>query len=173
MKPIIKVPVVNGLIAGVLGAIFLAGLFYMGRHPFLIPPYFDFRIFLFGFFLFFTLRELRDYYYGGLLFFWQGIVASFIFITSYALSASLLIWIFATYEQAFVTSFIELFREQVRNASEEEINQIGKDQLERNLSALESTNSFGMALQYFVQCYWIGLFLSIILSVILRRQPKT
>ena len=79
MRPIFRIPLRYGAIAGALGAILLIGLFYMGKHPFLIEIYLDFRIFIFGVFIFFTLKELRDYVYGGILYFWQGIIASFIF----------------------------------------------------------------------------------------------
>ncbi len=173
MRPLIKVPVKFGLIAGFLGALLVIGLYYIDRHPFLVNVFFDFRIFLFGIFIFFSLKEFRDYYQEGTLYFWQGMIASFIFISVYALLASSLIWIFANYEQRFVSSFIDLFREQVKALSEEDVRQIGKDQIERNLKALDATNAFWMAFNYFKQCYWIGLVLSIIISVILRRQPKT
>jgi hypothetical protein len=173
MKPLIKVPLTYGLIAGGLGALLVIGLYYIAQHPFLIPVFFDFRIFLFGVFVFFVLKELRDHYQGGVLHFGQALMASFIFVTVYALLASSMIGLFASWENAFVTSFIDLFTKQVQALGEEEVRQIGKDNIDRNLKALASTNAFWMGWNYFKQCYWIGLLVSIILSVILRRQPKT
>jgi hypothetical protein len=173
MKPLVRVPLIYGLIAGLLGAILVVGLYYVAPHPFLIPVFLDFRIFLFGVFVFFVLKELRDHYQGGTLYFGQGMMASFIFITLYAIVSSALITLFAYWEKSFVTSFIDLFTKQVQGLGEEEIRQIGKDNIERNLKALASTNAFWMGWNYFKQCYWIGLLVSIILSVTLRRQPKT
>jgi hypothetical protein len=173
MKPLVRVPLIYGLIAGLLGAALVIGLYYIASHPFMIPVFFDFRIFLFGVFIFFVLKELRDHYQGGVLYFGQGMMASFIFVTLYALLSSALITLFASLEETFVTSFIDLFTRQVQGLSEEEVKQIGKDNIDRNLKALASTNAFWMGWNYFKQCYWIGLLVSIILSVTLRRQPKT
>ncbi|MFT3733435.1 MAG: hypothetical protein QM776_00060 [Rhodocyclaceae bacterium] len=49
---------------------------------------------------------------------------------------------------------------------------IGKENIERNLEALKATNSLELARNYFSQSYFLSFFLTIILSVILRRQPK-
>jgi hypothetical protein len=173
MKPLFKVPLKYGAIAGLLGAILAIGLYYLGKHPFLIAVFFDFRIFLFGVFIFVTLKEIRDYHQQGALYFGQGLMASFVFITVFGLIASAIIILFATCDETFVTSFITLFKEQINALSEQDVKQIGKENIERNLNALSSTNAFWMGWNYFKQCYWIGLVVSIILSVILRRQPKS
>src|SRR5882762_9941353 len=95
--PWVAVAVRNGLIAGVVGMMMFLGLYFLGRHPFLIPPYMDFRIFLFGVLLFFTLKEFRDYFQEGVLYFWQGMFMSLIFTAVFALIAFVLIWAFASW----------------------------------------------------------------------------
>lgn len=172
MKPIVKVPAVNGLIAGVLGAILNILLFYFGKHPLLIPPYFDYRIILMGIFIFFTLKEFRDNYQDGILYFWQGLIGSFLFTTAFGLTAALIIYVFALMEPKFLEEYIRLFTEFLKAWPPEEIERLGKNAYERNLEQLPATNAFDLALQYFLQSYAIGFFISIILSVILRRQPK-
>src|SRR5258708_3429199 len=92
IPPLVRVPLRYGLIGGVLGFVLLIILYYIDRHPFLIPVFFDFRVALFAVFLFFTLKELRDYFFGGLLFFWQGMIASGLFVIIFAIIASLLMW---------------------------------------------------------------------------------
>jgi hypothetical protein len=172
MKPIVRVPLKYGAIAGTLGALLLIGLYYLGRHPALIHIYLDFRIFVFGIFIFFTLKELRDYFYGGLLYFWQGIIASFLFTVVYAFIASLLIGLFATIVDAYVSDFISQSMEKLALLKPELIEKVGKEAYERNLNALPSTNAADLAFQYFIQCFFIGAFIGIILSVILRRHSK-
>jgi hypothetical protein len=170
MKAIFQVPLRYGSIAGLLGAIIAIGLYYMGWHPFLIPVFFDFRIVLFGVFIFFTLREYRDLYRGGNLMFGEGLFCSFIFITIFGLVASGIIGLFGYWNDTFITSFVTTFKEQISQMSEDEIKQIGKENIDRNLSILSSTNAVQMAVKYFVQSYMIGFLISIVLSVILRRQ---
>lgn len=172
IPPLVRVPLRYGLIGGVLGFVLIIILYYLNRHPFLIPVFFDFRVVFFGVFFFFSLKELRTYYFEGLLFFWQGIAACFVFLVVFATIASSLIWAFAALVPDFVSQYITLFLEQARTFPPEVIEQIGKDAYERNLAALQTTNAFNMAALYFWQCFVIGFFVSIIISVILRRQPK-
>ena len=73
-SPLIKLSIQYGAVAGGLAAALLIASFYLGRHPLMISPYLDFRILLFGIFIFFSLKELRDYEQGGELYFWQGML---------------------------------------------------------------------------------------------------
>ena len=172
MKPLLKVSLRYGVLAGIFGSALLIGLYYMGRHPFLIPVYIDFRIILFGVFIFFTLRELRDYHLGGLLYFWQGIMASFLFTVSYAAISTLALLIFMKAVPAFLSDYINLSIEQLRSLPPEVIESVGKAVYETNLKLLPETDAVDLALLYLIQCFLISLFLSIILSVTLRRHPK-
>jgi hypothetical protein len=168
---LVRVPMRYGFIGGALGFVLLTILYYIDRHPFLIPVFFDFRVALFGVFMFFILRELRDYYYGGILFFWQGFAACGLFVITFAFLSSLLIWIFAINVPHFVIQYVELATNQIKSFPKETIDQIGQDVYERNLALLPGTTGFDLATLYFVQCFGIALFISIIISVLLRRQP--
>jgi hypothetical protein len=173
MKPLFKVPITYGAIAGALGFVFLIALYYWGKHPFGIPVHLDFRIILFGIFIYFSLKELRDFYQGGVLYFWEGSLASFVFLLVFALISSAAIGIFAWVIPDFVDSYIRLKIEFLKALPADIVEKIGKEVVDSNLKALPATNAFDLATLYFWQSYMIGAFVSIILSVILRRQPKT
>ena len=173
MKPLVKVALRYGLLAGLTGWILMLVLYYIGRHPVLIPVYMDFRIILFVVFIFFTLREIRDYYQNGVLYFSQGVFSSFVFTISYAIAASLLLFVFMHMEPDFLGDYIALSIETVKSLPPETIERIGKDAYDRNLQLLPYTKIMDLTLLYFFQSFLISLFISIILSVILRRQPKT
>jgi hypothetical protein len=171
--PLVAVPLRNGMIAGILGMIMLLGLYYLGRHPFLVPVFFDFRIILFGVMLFYTLKEFREYYQNGMLLFWQGMVMSFVFAMVFALVASLLVWAFASWKPEFVREFVTLYRQQVTAAPPPQvIDKMGKEAFEKSLTALDATSAGDVAWLYWKQSVILSFFVSIILSVILRRQPK-
>ncbi len=172
LPPLIFIGLRNGLVAGLLGFCLLLALYYIGKHPFLFPVFFDFRIFLFGIFLIITLREIRDIHQEGILFFWQGMISSLLFTIIFALVASFLIWIFAYINPLFLQNYISTALDQIKAIPAEAIEQIGKDAYERNLKALPSTNGYDLAIHYFWQSFVISFFVSIIISVILRRQPK-
>ena len=139
----------------------------------LIPVYLDFRIFIFGVFIFFTLKELRDFHYAGILYFWQGLLSSLMFTFVFALLSSLCIALFVVLEPQFLESYIARSIEQLRSLPPDIIERIGKDVYDRNLELLPATNGLDLSFLYFMQSFMISFFISIILSVILRSQPKT
>lgn len=173
MKPVIRVALRYGFLAGITGWVLLLVLYYIGRHPVLIPVYMDFRIILFVVFIYFTLREIRDYYQNGVLYFWQGIFSSFLFTLCYAVVASSLLFIFMHLEPDFLSDYISRSIETVKSLPAETIEKIGQDTYNRNLELLPHTDISDLTLLYFFQSFLISLFISMILSVILRRQPKT
>ena len=172
ITPLAKILGRYGLLAGIMGFGLVIGLFYMGKHPFLILPFFDFRIVLLGIFIFFGLKEFREFHQDGILYFWQGMIGSFILTLSFALVASLLIYAFGSWNGEFVQTYITQFTEQARQYPPDLVEQIGKENLERNLKELQATTIGDLVETYFVQSFIISFFISIILSVVLRRQPK-
>jgi hypothetical protein len=161
-----------GALASILGFLAIIGFYYMGKHPMLFPPYLDFRVLLFGIFTYFCLREYRTYQNNGILYFWEGLIGSFAFVTVFAVLVSAGVYILSSTNENFIKSFVTLFREQVKTFPPDVVKQIGKENIERNLNELSATTPFDMARNYFVQSYLISFFISIILSVILRKQPK-
>ena len=136
MSPIVKVSLRYGGLAGVIGSALLIGLYYIGRHPFLIPVYIDFRIILFGVFIFFTLREIRDYHQAGILYFWQGVITSFLFTLFYAVISTLALLAFIHVVPEFLSDYVSLSIEQLRSLPPEVIESIGNDVYETNLKLL-------------------------------------
>jgi len=163
----------NGLIAGVLGFIFLLALYYMGKHHFLFPIYFDFRIILFVVFMVMGLKELRDDHQDGELSFGQGMVSNLVFTIIFATITATLIWMLCAIEPLFLSDYIKTAMAQMESIAPAVIEQLGKEGYERNLNGLPATNGSDLALDYFAKSFIVSFFLSIIISVILRRQPKT
>ncbi|HEY9005145.1 DUF4199 domain-containing protein [Ohtaekwangia sp.] len=171
-SPLYKISFRYGLVAGVLSFVLLVALYYMGRHPFMIAPYLDFRILLFGIFIFFSLKEVRDYYQNGELYFWQGMIGgAIVVVLAGMLSAGGLI-VFGALEPDFVASYVKKMTAYLQTFSKEDIARIGNEVFDRNLKALPATNIYKLAETYFAQGLAIGFFVSIILSVITRKQPK-
>ncbi len=173
LNQLARVTIRWGAIASMLAVSLLITMYYLGRHPLMIAPFLDFRIVLYGIFIFFSLREFRDYHQQGALYFWQGIVGSFILVTVAGTLSALLLWLFGTLETDFVPLYVRQMTEYLNNFQAEDIERIGKDVFESNLKSLPSTNMAQLASLYLAQSFVIGLFVSIILSVILRKQPKT
>jgi hypothetical protein len=171
-SPLLRIPFRYGLLGGVIGCMAIAVLYYMGRHPFLLPVIFDFRIIIFAVFIFFSLKEIRDYYQGGVLFFWQGMVGSYALIITSALIGSVFTFAFAKWNAYFLSSYIEKLQQQMLGYKEDIIKSVGPDAYRQQLAKLPVTSPADLAGDYFLKSLIIGLFLAIIISVILRK-PQT
>ncbi|MEO5978529.1 MAG: DUF4199 domain-containing protein [Chryseolinea sp.] len=173
INKLLRIAVRYGLIGGVIAFLLLLIMYYLGRHPLLVSPFIDFRILLFGIFIYFALREFRDYDQEGVLYFSQAMLGGFTVIFILSVVASALLLIFGTFVKGFVVEYVEQVIVYVKGFSEDDIKTIGKDVYDRNLAALPATNISTLAITYFIHGLVIGFFVNIILSAILRRQPKT
>ncbi len=167
-----KISARYGAVAGILAFILLIVSYYLGRHPMLTSPLLDFRILLFSIFIFFALREFRDFAQEGILSFAQGMMGALTVVFVSSLITSIALVIFGIWENGFVAMFIAQSTEYLKTFPKEDIEHIGKEMYERNLNALPATTISDLAKIHFVHGSIIGFFVSIIVSVILRRQPK-
>jgi hypothetical protein len=171
-NPLFKIPFRYGLIGGAIGCIVIASLYYMGRHPFLLPVIFDFRIVMFAVFIFLALKEVRDYRLQGNLFFWQGMIGSYVFVITSGIIGSIFTMALAIWNKEFVSSYISKLQEQMTQFPKEIIESVGKEVYQQQLAKLPTTTAFDLASDYFLKSMIIGLFLAIIISVILRKQTQ-
>ncbi|MCU0356925.1 MAG: DUF4199 domain-containing protein [Cyclobacteriaceae bacterium] len=162
-----------GALAAILSVSLMVVMYYLDRHPLMVAPFLDFRVALYGIFIFFALREYRDFHQEGNLYFWQGIVGSFFLVVTAAVIGSLLLRGFCSWESNFIPDYVTAMTEYLKGFPEEDINRIGKETYERNLAVLPATNCAQISGTYIVQSMAIGLFVSIILSVILRKETKS
>lgn len=172
LRKLFRISFRYGMAGGILAFVLLVAMFYMGRHPLVVSPFLDFRILLMGIFIFFSLKEFRDYDQDGVLYFSQAMLGGSVVVTCLSALASVLVLVFASFEHDFVVQYVEQVTAYVRGFSKEDIERIGKEVYQRNLEALPATNARELAITYFIHGLVIGFFVNIILSVILRRQPK-
>ena len=172
-KKLLLISARYGAVAGVIAFVLLVVMYYLGRHPLMTSPFLDFRILLFGIFVFFTLKEFRDYEQEGVLYFSQAMIGGLTVVMVASVVTSLLLYTFGTWEDEFVSEYIAQVTAYLASFSKDEIDRIGRDVYERNLNALPATNISNLAITYFVHGLMIGFFVNIVLSVISRREPKT
>ena len=169
LPPLVGVPLKYGVLGGILAGILVFTLYYIGRFPY-VPVE---RTVLFAIFIFFAVKELRDYRLGGSLFFWQGLAAGIICYVTMALVAAFMIWLWGQWDDAYVNHYVTMVSNQLETNREEIEKQVGKEDLALQLEKLPSTTISDLALDYVLKSMFIGIFLTIVISVILRRQPKT
>jgi hypothetical protein len=168
-SPLVRISVRNGIIGGLLGSIMVGILFYLNPvHPLLISPFMDLRVFLFPIFIFFTLKEYKARFSNGILYFWQGMIASYIFLISFGVICFLFILIFATVVPEFGAEYSKQSLVLLKN-NPDFINMVGEEEFKRNFSEAQPTNGLRLGLVYFMWTLVIGFFMSIVLTVILRK----
>jgi hypothetical protein len=171
--PLFKIPFRYGVIGGVIASIVIASLYYMGQHPFLVPWVVDFRLVFFTVFIFLSLKEARDYHLGGNLSFAQGMIASYVFIGTSGVIGAVFTWCFAKWNPDFLQSYILKMTEEMKSFQKEIEQSFDAQKYQQQLIELQSTSGFTLASDYFLKSLIIGLFLTIIISIILRKQTQT
>ncbi|MTI19441.1 DUF4199 domain-containing protein, partial [Fulvivirga sp. RKSG066] len=159
--------------ASVLAIVLMIVLFYSGKHPMLIPIFYDYRIFLFGVIIFFSIKEYREYYNGGILHFWEGLVNGFITYLIVAMIAGAFIWLFSIVVPDFLDQYVagtikglELDKQQL--VSDGSIT-ITEEEYQKQVALLRTITPSVLTLDYIIKSLLIGFPLTLILSVFLRR----
>jgi hypothetical protein len=173
LNKLMRISTRYGLIGGGIAFVLVVIMFYLGKHPLVVSPYLDFRVLLFGIFVFFALKEFRDYDQDGVLYFAQAMLGGFMVVFIVTVVATILIWIFGSIEGDFVKLYVDQETAFLKSFDQADIDRLGKVDFERNLAALPSTNILLLALTYFRNGLVLGFFVNIIMAVIVRRQPKS
>ncbi len=161
-----------GFYGSLVTMVALVSLFYLNRHPYLIPFIFDLRIYLFALFIFFSIKEFRISN-QNVLHFWQGISIGLITYVLIAFLASIFIGIFAKWiEPTFVSEYVRLTIDNLSQNREAMIATLGEDRFNAVIKNLPSTTAGDLAFDYFLKSMPIGFILTLIISVFLRKQPN-
>jgi len=173
IKPLYRVPLKYGAAAAVLAIILMVILFFSGKHPMLIPIFYDYRIFLFGIIIFFSIKEYKDHYNGGILHFWEGLVNGIITYIIAAFIAGLFIIVFSKLVPDFLDSYIsgtirglELDKEQLTSSGGITITE---EEYQAQIDMLKKASPSLLTLDYIIKSLVIGFPITLILSVFLRK----
>jgi len=173
IKPLYRIPLKYGAAAAGLAVLLMMVMFFADKHPMLIPVYYDYRIFLFAVIIFFSIKEYRDYYNGGKLHFWEGLVNGFLVYLIVALIVGIFIWVFSLIVPDFLNDYIsgtirglELDKEQLTTSGSVTITE---EEFQKQVDMLKNINPSLLTLDYIIKSLVIGFPITLILSVFLRR----
>ena len=162
-----------GSIGSLITFVALVSLYYLGRHPLLIPIAFDLRIIVFALFIIVAIREFRNESNAGVLHFWQGLAIGIATYVLIAFIVSLALWIFAgMVDPGFVSDYIQLSVERLEGNRDVFLETIGEERLNKALEALPATSAGDLAFDYFLKSLPIGFILTLVITLFFRRQPN-
>ncbi len=141
----------------------------MGKNPLIDIKFFDFIIL--PIFLFFAMKDFRDYRNNGILHFWQGMTIGVLSYLTLAVFSAIFIVLFLNFIDVelvdlYITDRIEI----IDLKKEEMINQMGEETYNRSRIDVLNTSSSILSLDDFLKKCLIGLTLTIPIAVILRRR---
>ena len=165
---LVSVSLRYGVIGGAI-IIFLFLLFYfLNRNPLLEIKYIDLP--LLGIFIFFALKEFKVRYQDGELRFWQGITGGMItYLTIAVISGLFILVLLNLIDPGITESYIESRVALLVENKQTLIESINEQAYIDAMEGVQSTTAVDLALDDFLKKSIIGLFLTIIIAVILRK----
>ena len=168
--PIIAVGLRYGLVSSILAIVLFFAVMLFDENPLIVNKWFDF--FLIPVFIYFAVREFRLFYNGGLLQFWQGASVGFIvYVSSALLFAAVVGSYLAAGGETWVNDYIEnrtaLVQENQANFTE----QLGEATYQQVLAEVQKITTLDLVLDDFYRKLMVGLFITLIIATVQRRQP--
>lgn len=157
-----------GLAGGGTAILLFLALWGLKKNPLDAIRLFDF--FMIPLFVFFTLKELRDYRQGGRLLYWQGMTAGLVCYTSLASISAIFIFIFLSFGDTGL-----LMQHQQDNLAvltddpQKWIGQVGQQAYERALEEIRQLTVLDLALDDFLKKVLIGLFFTGIITLFFKK----
>lgn len=168
--PIVAVGVKYGLVSGGLAIVLFFVIMLFDENPLIVNKWFDY--FLLAVFVYFGVREFRQYYNGGFLQFWQGISVGFVTYTTSALLFVAAIGIYlVTYGQAWVDNYVSDRTAMVEENRDNFVKELGESTYQRVRREVQATTTTDILLDDFFRKLMAGLFITLIIAMVQRRSP--
>jgi hypothetical protein len=165
---LISVPLKYGAIGGLLVIILNFVFYFIGKNPLVEIKFIDIPLLVI--FIFFALKEFRDRYNQNELHFWQGVTGGMItFFTLAIISALFILVLLIAIDPGITTNYIESRIALLNENKQTLIESIDEQAYIDALAGVKETTPVDLALDDFLKKSIIGLFLTIIIALILRK----
>lgn len=170
-NPLLIVPFRYGGIGMLFNILAIVVLYLIGRHPLLLNPVLDARIPLYALIIFASFKTFKDNYSQGVMHFWQGLAMGIVAYLLMAIGTSIFIYVFSAIDATnFLAEYIRIATGQLVSNKAVFIESIGEKTYEGTLAQLPRTRPVHLALDYLLKSTPIGLFLTLLLAVLMRRK---
>jgi hypothetical protein len=171
MKDLPHTPVKFGLIGTGIHIFIFFIYYFIGANP-LIEMY-TIDIFILPVFLYFGIREYRDYNNNKLLSFGQGMTAGLILYVLIATLTAVFAYFFLEYgDSGLMESYVQNRITKLTGNEQKIIEEMGQASYDESLNQLKVTTSKTLALDNFLKRIAIGFLLTSIISMVMKRKQK-
>ena len=168
-SPLLAVPIKYGLVGGILSVLIFIIIYVLGKNPLIIYRDFDFSFLLLPIFIAFSIKEFRDNWNNRSLKFGEGMSVGFINYLIVASISGLFIFIFLNIESSMLAEYISDRSLLIVNIKEDMVKTMGQELYQKTYDDLQGTTAYVIALDDFLKKIIIGLFLTIIISIIFKK----
>ena len=170
-NPLLLIPFKYGSVGTILIIVSLIILYSLGKHPLLLTPVFDVRMPIYALIIFISFKSFKDLYSNGIMHFWQGIAMGMVAYIIMAFGTALFIYLFSEIASTnFLSEYIRIASAQLAANKGLFIETIGEKTYVDTMAQLPKTRAIHLAVDYLLKSMPIGLFLTLILSVLLRNK---
>lgn len=163
-----KVPLKYGVAGGIISLLLFITLYFLDESPLSAIRLFDFV--LIPLFVFFSLKEFRDYKNEGKMAYWEGMTVGLVCYGLIALISASAILLFL--EVIDPQLFVQHKQENITILTQdpqEWVEQLGREDYEEALEDVRGITPVSLAADDFVKKILIGLFLTSVISIFLKR----
>ena len=170
IRPYGQPAVKYGLIGGALIVLLYIILVFFKINPLVATKKLDYGFIILPVFIFFSIKEYRDFRNEGKLRFWQGLLVGFLTLLVLSFASALVVWSFLSlFGDDFLRQYIvdrtillEEYKPMIVESASEEV-------YERTYADLQNVTPWILAFDDMIKKIFAGLFITLIISVILRR----
>jgi hypothetical protein len=168
-KPFLITSLKYGLIGGALIIVLFFVLIYLDVNPLIANKRLDFGFLILPLFVFFGIKEFRDIRNSKQLRFWQGMTVGFFTYIFLALTSALFILLILNLNTELLEQYIVDRSLLIENNKAQIIENLGEEVYSITYQDLQNITPMVLAIDDFLKKIFAGLFITIIISVILRR----
>lgn len=169
-QPYFQTSLKFGLMGGILIVILFVVMVFFEINPLVASKKLDFGFIILPIFIFFSVKEFRDFKNEGKLRFWQAIALGMLTLFILSALSAIIVWSFLSlFSDDFLKQYIidrtyllEEYKPMILESTSEEV-------YERTFQDLQNVTPAILAFDDYLKKIFTGIFITLIISVILRR----
>ena len=168
----LKTSLKYALLSGVFMVLIYHLSFKIGVNPQVDPGHMVFDTVLIGLFIFFGIKEYKDRFNKGILFFWQGMTIGFYIYSIATIFFILGQVLYYNFSADAVINYKEAATNLLENQKQFYIDKLGVQVYREQVKAIEERTVTGLLLDELGKKLLAGFFITPVISIILRKQPN-
>lgn len=165
---LVSVPIKYGVLGGIMVILLILIFYFLNLDPLVNIKVAD--VLILSIFIFFALKEFRDRYNNRQLHFWQGMTGGVLtYLTIAIISAIFILLMTVIIDPEMTTNYIASRIELLNENKQKLVDAMDEETYLKAVAGVKETSGFDLALDDFLKKSIIGLFLTIIISIILRK----